>query len=193
MIAHLNSNLFMLAYRVLILLFTQAGDIVIDATAGVGNMARACMGLRRHCISIDVDPVVHIESLNKIGQKWEVPHHIDPPSVALRDTTFDAEYFRTTRDLPTQDLLGSQGASWFNQYFPSHTPTESVARSASGTPLFYGPMGPPSFFPHGLSSTGFGPHHMGVPPLSPPPHHMGVPPRPSLSYQSRDSRSRRHG
>ena len=95
----------------LLLLFTKAGDVVIDTTAGVGNMARACVDLRRHCISIDMDPKVHEEYLIHIGQQWEIPQR-ESSHPLPRDLTFDSTFMRMVHDIPSQDILASQSSAW---------------------------------------------------------------------------------
>lgn len=49
---------------------TRPGDIVIDCFAGVGNMARACEDLGRHCISVEIDGECHDSSLGLIGDQF---------------------------------------------------------------------------------------------------------------------------
>ena len=35
--------------------FTTQGDVVLDYFAGTGKLAKACLQLQRHCISVEMD------------------------------------------------------------------------------------------------------------------------------------------
>ena len=61
---------------------------MIDALAGVENMAMACMDMKRHCISIDMDSMVHNASLSHIGEKWHGESIPRPQNVTWDDSTF---------------------------------------------------------------------------------------------------------